>query len=88
MTLLNPLIISTDQLTKPFVSFSAYIVVDCESLPAPTNGNIQLTSTTYLSTANYSCDQGHLLGGGEGTRVCEAGGEWSGTAPTCTSELL
>ncbi len=59
--------------------------IDCGSLPAPENGNIVLSDTTFRSTARYSCEAGFGLVG-VSVRTCEASGEWSGTAPFCQSE--
>ena len=65
---------------KTLFSFSA--VVDCGTLTNPQNGNVTLTTTTFMSTATYSCNSGYTLSGNE-TRTCEASGTWSDTAPTC-----
>ena len=65
---------------KTLFSFSA--VVDCGTLAAPQNGKVNLTATTFMSTANYSCNSGYTLSGNE-IRTCEANGTWSDTAPTC-----
>ena len=62
--------------------FPFSIVVDCGALTNPQNGQITLTTTTFLSTANYSCNSGYILSGNK-TRTCEASGTWSDTAPTC-----
>ena len=56
--------------------------MDCGNLTNPQNGKITLTTTTFMSTANYSCNSGYTLSGNE-TRTCEASGTWSDTAPTC-----
>ena len=65
---------------KTLFSFSA--VVDCGTLAAPQNGKVTLTTATFMSTANYSCNSGYTLSGNE-TRTCEATGTWSGITPTC-----
>lgn len=56
--------------------------VDCGGLPQPANGQINLSSTTYHSTASYTCTSGYNLIGTR-VRTCEANGEWSGAAPVC-----
>jgi hypothetical protein len=57
--------------------------VDCGTPdPAPANGSLSHTTTTYGSTATYSCDAGYGLVGAE-TVTCQADGTWSGSAPTC-----
>jgi len=60
--------------------FSA--VVDCGTLTDPLNGEVIFTTTTFMSTATYSCNSGYILSGST-TRTCEASGTWSDTAPTC-----
>jgi sugar lactone lactonase YvrE len=58
-------------------------LVDCGALPAPTNGTVSVPTTTYQSTATYSCLNGYDLSGGA-TRTCGLDGKWSGSAPGCT----
>jgi hypothetical protein len=58
-------------------------IVDCLALTAPTNGSVNVTTTTYNSTATYSCSTGYNISSTT-PRTCQANGEWSGTAPTCT----
>ncbi|XP_064386180.1 sushi, von Willebrand factor type A, EGF and pentraxin domain-containing protein 1-like isoform X2 [Halichondria panicea] len=57
-------------------------LVDCGPLTDPTNGMITLSTTTFGSTATYSCNSGHNLNG-DTTRTCGANGDWSGSDPTC-----
>ena len=61
---------------------SAPTVVDCGSPIPPVNGSVNAASTTYGSTAIYSCSIGHTLLGGAAVS-CQADGTWNGTAPTC-----
>ena len=69
------------------VIFFILAVVDCRSLTAPANGQVDLTSgTTFNQTATYSCNTGYNLVG-DSTRTCEATGQWSGSAPTCRGVL-
>lgn len=56
--------------------------VDCGSLPAPTNGSVAAPTTTYQSTATYTCSQGYAPSS-SAVRTCQADGSWSGTAPAC-----
>jgi hypothetical protein len=58
-------------------------VVDCYSPPGISWGTVSQTSTTYGSTATYSCSTGWSLSGAI-TRTCDADGYWSGTLPICT----
>ena len=59
--------------------------VVCSTLTQPTNGDVNLTGTTLGQRATYTCDTGYNLVGGS-TRMCQATGVWSGSAPTCQSE--
>ena len=60
-------------------------VVDCGRLADIPRGRVEVTTTTFLSTATYVCDSGFSI---EGTsvRTCLATGVWSGREPTCTRE--
>ena len=58
-------------------------VVDCGIETNPDNGQvIRANGTTFGQTATYSCDTGYNLVG-DSTRMCQATGVWSGSAPTC-----
>ena len=61
--------------------------VDCDPLTDPPNGQVHLTSATFGETANYSCNTSYNLVGNS-TRICEANGDWSGSAPVCSSMQL
>jgi CUB/sushi domain-containing protein len=58
------------------------VVSDCPSLPGPAGGAVSAPTLTVGSTATYTCQTGHEMQGAP-TRTCQAGGTWSGTAPTC-----
>jgi len=58
-------------------------LVDCGGLSSPANGIVSTPSTTYLSEAIYSCNDGFELSGGPSTRICQDDGNWSGVAPIC-----
>ena len=63
-------------------------VVDCGNLTAPAYGQVDHSAGTRLGqNATYSCDTGYNLVG-DSTRVCQAEGDWSGSAPTCQGMLL
>lgn len=64
-----------------------FIGVDCGSISSPSNGQVIVTSTTFGSTARYSCDSGYDLVGAS-SRTCQSSGQWSGAAPTCTAVSL
>ena len=62
--------------------------VDCGTLPDPADGQVNHTAgTTFGQTATYSCNTGYSLVG-DGTRTCQATGNWSGSTPTCPGMLL
>ena len=69
--------------------FYAFLTdVDCGTLTYPTNGQVSHTAgTTFGQTATYSCDTGYNLVG-DNTRICQATGVWSGSAPTCQGMLF
>ena len=60
-----------------------FSVVDCGRLDSPEYGVVRFKSTVFRSIASYECNEGFIL---EGTdrRTCQANGQWSGVAPTCT----
>ena len=64
-----------------------YVVVDCGDPSPVTNGTVIFTSTTFGSTATYSCDTGHTLIG-DMTRMCGTDGLYSGSDPTCSCESI
>lgn len=59
-----------------------HAVVECGNLPNPRNGRVDLTGTTFGSSATYSCNNNYMLDGPQ-TRRCQADGTWSGREPTC-----
>ena len=68
--------------------FLLLTVVECGTLNATTNGQVNHTAgTTFGQTATYSCDTGYNLVGNS-TRTCQADGVWSGSEPTCQGVLL
>ena len=68
--------------------FLLLIAVNCGSLSNPSNGRVSHTAgTTYQQTATYSCNTGYNLVGSS-TRMCQATGVWSGSAPTCQSMYM
>lgn len=66
-----------------FTGAECETLVDCGTLPAPTNGTVTTPEgTTYGKTATYDCGTGSALDG-PATRTCQANGAWSGAAPSC-----
>ena len=62
--------------------------VNCYSLTNPASGRVSYSAgTTFGQAATYSCNTGYSLVGGS-TRICQATGVWSGSAPTCQRMLL
>ena len=65
-----------------------YAAVDCGNLTDGYNARVAYTTTTYRSSANYSCLEGHTISspGGNQERQCQANGSWSDEPLRCTSE--
>lgn len=59
------------------------VIANCPSLAGPAGGSVSAPMLTFGSTATYSCNTGYDMAG-TATRMCQAAGTWSGTAPTCT----
>ena len=61
-----------------------YADIDCGELEPPANGAVNVSGTTYNSTATYSCDEGYVLVG-VSTSTCLGSGNWSnGDVVECT----
>jgi hypothetical protein len=58
------------------------VAVDCGALTDPSNGKVSAATTTYNSTATYSCSMGYNLSDTT-PRTCQANKQWSGSAPIC-----
>ncbi|XP_052804622.1 sushi, von Willebrand factor type A, EGF and pentraxin domain-containing protein 1-like [Mya arenaria] len=58
-------------------------IIDCGSLESPDNGSVALTTTTFNSTASYTCNTGYAPDGVFEV-TCQTNGSWSGDQPTCT----
>ena len=59
-----------------------FVPSDCDSLTAPTNGQVSGETTTFNSTLTFTCDAGYDLTG-DATVTCNATGSWDYAAPTC-----
>ena len=57
--------------------------VDCGELESPSNGDVQLTGTTFGSVATYTCMEGFKLANGDQRRECDEDGLWTGEPPIC-----
>uniref|UniRef100_A0A8R1DVB2 Sushi domain-containing protein n=1 Tax=Caenorhabditis japonica TaxID=281687 RepID=A0A8R1DVB2_CAEJA len=57
-------------------------LVDCGRPPLIANGGVDVESTTYESTANYTCHRGFRLIGPE-SLTCGGRGEWQPATPFC-----
>ena len=62
-----------------------YTVVDCGALTDPDDGQVFTSTTTYNSTADYTCNTGYNLVG-VNERNCTAVEIWTDGEPTCQSE--
>ena len=60
----------------------------CPDLANPMNGRVIVEKQTLDSTAEYECNNGFILDGGDRVRRCLAGGSWSGKAPLCDCKLI
>ena len=70
----------------PFL-YVLYVEVSCGQPDAPHNGSVDASAgTSFGDVARYSCDTGYMLIG-TAERTCQADGRWSGSVPTCKSEL-
>ena len=61
------------------------VAVQCEALSDPENGYVEVSSTVYLSIAQYGCFEGYDLNGQTIVR-CEDDGSWSSDPPTCSGK--
>ena len=80
-------------LNKIYIPISKYFYlltsdIDCGHLCSPFNGQVNYTTTTFMSEAIYTCnnDCGHISG--DLTRYCTADGTWSGDMPVCSSNNI
>ena len=68
------------------VPLCAFTAVDCGALTNPVNGMVVVSTTTFMSTATYTCDTGYMLSE-DVTRTCGSDMMWSGNEPTCDRKL-
>ena len=51
------------------------------------NGRVEAKNRTFGSIAEYECQEGFELRGGDQVRECLATGIWSGIAPFCQCKV-
>ena len=60
----------------------------CPDLKKPMNGRVNAKKQTLDLRAEYECNDGFILTGGDRVRKCLAGWSWSGRAPLCKCKLM
>ena len=63
------------------------VASSCGPLSSPANGVVSISGTNIGASATYVCNRGFRLVG-QSVRKCLFGARWSGTAPTCTGEVI
>ena len=53
----------------------------------PMNGRVEAKERTFGSIAEYACNDGFELAGGNKVRKCLGTGNWSGIAPFCQCKI-
>ena len=61
-----------------------HAAVDCGHPGSPSNGEAEVSTTTFESEVYYTCDRGYNIDGMT-RRFCQANGTWSGRLPSCQS---
>ena len=61
------------------------VIVKCDDLIAPANGDVNQPGNSVGTVASYTCNDGFQLIGDK-TRTCQKDGEWSGADPVCKCE--
>ncbi|XP_067662480.1 sushi, von Willebrand factor type A, EGF and pentraxin domain-containing protein 1-like [Haliotis asinina] len=59
-------------------------IKDCGTPPAVLYASVVATTTTYGSTATYTCNKGFLYRSGSTTISCQTNGKWSTSALKCS----
>ncbi len=60
----------------------SFTAVDCGVLSNPANGMVDVSTTTFGSIANYTCNPGYVITG-VNNRSCGSDKEWSDIPPNC-----
>lgn len=63
------------------------LAVNCGDPGILVNGERTFFGTTYRLTATFFCNDGFTMTG-DGTRRCEADGQWTGQLPQCTGRSI
>ena len=64
-----------------------HVAINCGDPGTPTNGQRSLSSTTYNSVVNYTCDVGYTLQGAN-SRTCQSSGQWTRSVPQCSRKFI
>ncbi|KAI0214852.1 Sushi, von Willebrand factor type A, EGF and pentraxin domain-containing protein 1 [Lamellibrachia satsuma] len=59
-------------------------VIECGPPPTIAHANPSTSGESFLSVAEYKCDEGYTHTGGALSLTCQADKRWSGSAPVCT----
>ena len=59
----------------------------CPGLDDPENGKVSVPSTSYLSEATYTCNDGFIINGNP-IRECGPDELWSGSEPSCVRKSM
>ena len=70
------------------LGYFPHTAMKCPDLENPMNGRVNAKKQTLDSTAEYECNNGFILAGGDRVRRCLAGGSWSGKAPLCECKFM
>ena len=60
--------------------------VDCGDPGTPTNGQRNISGTSYALVVNYACNVGYAIQGLT-SRTCQSNGQWNGSMPQCICKL-
>ena len=71
-----------------YYMYYMHTALDCGPPLDLDNGYVNYVSTTFLSQASYTCEEGYNLSLfiSTSTSTCEADGEWSGRKLLCISK--
>ncbi|KAK3592810.1 hypothetical protein CHS0354_009257 [Potamilus streckersoni] len=81
---------STKSFTSKFDTLKKELnkkVVRCPFLPIPVNGNRSVDSYGVGALANYSCNSGTEMVGGNAQRTCQEDGTWGGPEVICAKKI-